>query len=327
MRFWWVNHKLMHSEEIEGGFIWSPKKSKDGRHQETYENLTRTSPEDVVFSYANMKIGYIGLVVDGCEEKSRPPSLDKKGSTWSSSGWYVPINWLKIDTPLKPKEHIGRIAPHLPKKHSPLRSNGNGLQNCYLTEISSELAQILCQLCYAPSKNSDTTQRELANIVQATILNRHGPCNLESKTLIKARRGQGKFKENLKLVEKSCRLSNTKDPRFLIASHIKPWVISNDKEKLDGNNGLLLAPHIDKLFDTGFITFSSEGTLLYSDDTIRSQLKAWGVNPLKNVGSFNPSQSIYLEYHRNEIFRGKLKEGVKARKKNMPENNLEVVGT
>jgi hypothetical protein len=68
----------------------------------------------------------------------------------------------------------------------------------------------------------------------------------EKQQLINARRGQGNFRQNLINVQSECRLIHVNNNKLLIASHIKPWRDSTDTEKLDGNNGLLLSPHIDK---------------------------------------------------------------------------------
>jgi predicted restriction endonuclease len=84
----------------------------------------------------------------------------------------------------------------------------------------------------------------------------------QKQQLVQARRGQGIFKANVRLNESKCRFTGVTDPRLLIASHIKPWAISNDREKLDGCNGLLFSPHIDRLFDRGFISFKDDGTVL-----------------------------------------------------------------
>ena len=67
--------------------------------------------------------------------------------------------------------------------------------------------------------------------------------------VIQARRGQGLFRRRVEKREASCRVTHVNDPVYLRASHIKPWRKSTDKEKLDGNNGLMLSPHIDMLFD------------------------------------------------------------------------------
>ena len=118
--------------------------------------------------------------------------------------------------------------------------------------------------------------------------------------LVKARRGQGVFRENVSALGSKCRLTGVNDLRYLRASHIKPWRKSTDQEKIDGNNGLMLAPHIDMLFDGGLISFKNDGTLIISDQIEPSVLSAWGISPKLNVGVFSPKQCVYLEHHRNE---------------------------
>jgi putative restriction endonuclease len=86
--------------------------------------------------------------------------------------------------------------------------------------------------------------------------------------------------------------------RHLVASHIKPWSKSNDDEKLDGCNGLLLSPHVDHLFDRGLISFSDTGHLLVSKTLKPSVLTAWGIDPSRNVGAFNAEQRRFLADHR-----------------------------
>lgn len=74
--------------------------------------------------------------------------------------------------------------------------------------------------------------------------------------VVTVRAKQDLFRKNLVLVEKECRLSGIADLRFLRASHIKPWArCETGKERVDGHNGLLLAPHADLLFDRGWISF------------------------------------------------------------------------
>jgi putative restriction endonuclease len=87
----------------------------------------------------------------------------------------------------------------------------------------------------------------------------------------------------------------------LRASHIKPWRVSTDNEKLDGNNGLLLAPHIDHLFDQGYISFTDEGELLVSPACPIAVLEAWGLTPGMQVGRFRKEQRPYLADHRKRF--------------------------
>lgn len=113
------------------------------------------------------------------------------------------------------------------------------------------------------------------------------------------------FRERLIGVEKRCRLTGIEDLRFLRASHIKPWADSTHSERVDGENGLLLAPHADLLFDRGWISFSSSGRLIVSselpsDVQIRIGLSL-GSNARCEV--FSERQLGFLEFHRDVVFR------------------------
>ncbi len=123
----------------------------------------------------------------------------------------------------------------------------------------------------------------------------------EKQQLIQARRGQGLFRARLELIEPGCRLTGVNDRAHLRASHIKPWRESTNVERLDGHNGLLLAPHIDHLFDRGFISFEDNGRMLISPRLKVDVLKAWGIEPTAACDSFNPQQCAYLAFHRAKV--------------------------
>ncbi|WP_413796077.1 HNH endonuclease [Aeromonas dhakensis] len=126
----------------------------------------------------------------------------------------------------------------------------------------------------------------------------------EKLQLSKARIGQGDFRKKLEIIEPVCRVTGVTNKALLVASHIKPWSkCDNNTERLDGNNGLLLSPHLDKLFDRGWITFTDAGDLLCAEPSIEQALQQWGVELPKNVRPFNSKQARYLAYHRDEIFR------------------------
>ncbi len=125
----------------------------------------------------------------------------------------------------------------------------------------------------------------------------------EKEELIRARRGQGVFRRRVMNIEPYCRLTGVSDPRFLGSSHIKPWAESDNHERLDGNNGLMLSPHVDHLFDSGYITFQQSGDVLVAVD-MDSVLSDWSL-PLKVIGApFSDEQENYLAYHRAQCFRG-----------------------
>jgi hypothetical protein len=125
----------------------------------------------------------------------------------------------------------------------------------------------------------------------------------EMARLIKARIGQGIFRDRVIKLEGKCRVTGVTGADHLRASHIKPWRDSTDQEKLDGNNGLLLAPHIDHLFDKGYISFNDSGDLIVSAQCPVVLMKAWGIDASMNVGPFRLAQRPYLVHHRRHVLK------------------------
>lgn len=128
--------------------------------------------------------------------------------------------------------------------------------------------------------------------------------------LMDVRRLQDLFRKRLLCVEKQCRLTGIQDARFLRAGHIKPWAAcASGQERVDGHNGLLLAPHADLLFDRGWIGFEDSGGLMVSADLPKEVARAMGFNlkPGRQCGKFSQRQTAYLAYHRDHIFGKKYK--------------------
>lgn len=117
-----------------------------------------------------------------------------------------------------------------------------------------------------------------------------------------ARVGQGTFRAAVRARGPVCRVTGIKDPACLVASHIKPWAACADGEHLESANGLMLAPHVDHLFDTGRISFTDDGQLLVAETLDRSILQAWHLDAAANVGPFDADQARYLAYHRLYVF-------------------------
>ena len=88
---------------------------------------------------------------------------------------------------------------------------------------------------------------------------REVPSSTERDALTKARLGQGLFRHRVSELEPACRVTGLARQEFLVASHIKPWRSCDNSERLSGSNGLLLSPHVDKLFDRHWISFASGG--------------------------------------------------------------------
>jgi putative restriction endonuclease len=218
------------------------------------------------------------------------------------------VEFKELTNPIKPRENMEQISPLLASKYAPLQKNGNGLQGIYLTEISSEFGELLTAITgtdlklvaqeLAPDFDSDSEYE-----INLEIEAQHLEGDLERIQVTKSRRGQGIFKSNVRLIESHCRITGITNIKHLRASHIKPWSASSNEEKLDGSNGLLLSPHVDHLFDRGFISFANTGDLLVSQKLSPDVLERWSISSISNVGEFRDSQKIYLSYHREKIFR------------------------
>lgn len=125
----------------------------------------------------------------------------------------------------------------------------------------------------------------------------------DREAIIRARCGQGLFKQRVMRIETHCRITGVDNPAHLLASHCKPWRDSSNEERLNGENGLLLTPSIDHLFDRGFIGFEDSGNLIISPVAHKSSLYRMGVETdrLINVGTFTEGQRQFLDFHRNAV--------------------------
>lgn len=307
-QYWWVNHKQTYRSEIEGSYVWSPKTNSNGARNQTYLNLTLVRPGDIVFSYAGAEVRAIGVVTAEYQEQPKPEEFGLTGGHWSADGWLVPVEWVVLDMPISPKLHLATIAPLLPPKNSPLQSNGNGNQSCYLASVSVDLGELVLDLARQASPVSidriqELEDRSLEDVQQKAIELDQSISPTEREQLTKARVGQGLFRLRVQSIEKTCRLTGIADARFLVASHIKPWKIGDNNERLDGHNGLMLAPHVDKLFDRGWISFEDNGDVLV-EQSAKVVTSSWGLSGVTNVGAFTREQQVFLRYHRTQVFKG-----------------------
>lgn len=307
-QYWWVSQNQTYKHEVPGNFMWSPKTNVNGGRVPSYDFMEEMKIGDVVFSFADTYIKAIGIVTSPAQSSVKP-DFGSAGSNWSNDGWLVDVAFQELGmAQFKPKDHMGLLSQTLPELLSPIRPDGGGNQ-IYLAQISQRMADILIALSKGVgdsivedlSQNLDfaTPNEGLAEVDEIKMRTDIGTTQITQ--IINSRRGQGVFKANVRLIENACRVTKISNPKHLIASHIKPWSKSDDTEKLSGFNGLLLAPHIDHLFDKGFISFEGNGNLILSSQLDSSVLNKWSIDKKINVGSFRNEQQQFLEYHRDVV--------------------------
>ena len=275
--YWWVNHKQTYRQETDGGYIWSPKANANGARNVSYDNLTRCQRGDVVFSYANGRISQIGLVETGAVTAPKPPEFGATGDNWSQEGWLVRVNWQPLRQPLVPQTFFELLQPLLPERHSPIStSTGRGNQGVYLAGLSETLGLMLLKLIEA---HADPAVR-----VHLVVL-------------------AGLFRHRVAELEPACRVTGLERQQFLVASHIKPWRDWDNSERLSGANGLLLSPHVDKLFDRHWISFDAGGELICEHEAAREALRCWGIDGANLIRPFSRDQEQFLRAHREALRR------------------------
>jgi hypothetical protein len=208
------------------------------------------------------------------------------------------------------------LAGLLPAKYSPIRqSDGFGNQGAYLAEISRTMAEKVLELAdpFLLLLTSDSrvaeqypiTERALDSLsdweeAQSKEILSNVQADTERSALIKARVGQGTFRQRVSAIERFCRVTHVINPEHLVASHIKPWREATNEERLAGANGLLLTPNVDHLFDRGFNSFGDDGEMLQSPVADPFSLERMGIRQDRQttVGKFNSDQKYFLNYHR-----------------------------
>jgi len=322
MRYWWVNHKQTFRHEFEGQYIWSPKRKRDGSRNQFYDFLREVVPGDVVFSYADGMVQGAGFAISYCYTCPRPAEFGHIGELWDVVGWRVDVRFSRFERPIRPKSHLSVLGPLLAREDkAPLRPTGDGQQHIYLTSVSTQFGQVLIGLAgpqaqvllgsvlrdtdARPVERELVGQQEWEDLEQRRIAEADLPTTTRA-ALVKARIGQGLFKERVHRWEHACRLTLVTNPTHLVGSHIKPWRESTNEERLSGANGLLLTPSADHLFDRGFISFDDSGEVLVARVADRVSLKRMGLDSERPPvpRPFNVDQKHFLAHHRKEVFLG-----------------------
>lgn len=317
MRYWWVNQNQTYRHEVLGGYLWSPKKDKGGGRNPFYDSMREVAPGDIIFSFAETLIKAIGIAASNAYEAPKPLEFGQAGAYWENIGWRVDVQFVELQLPIRPANYMEVLLPHLPAKYSPLLADGRGLQGVYLTKLPDSLAGAIGDLLGAEAQAivRGTRAAEDAAIQPAIGLaewEEHEMDRVRSdetvtetvrKAIVLARRGQGLFKRRVMALESACRITGVSKIEHLRASHCKPWRDSNHDERLDGENGLLLTPSADHLFDRGFIGFEDNGDMLISPVAHQDSLLRMGIkfDQVVNVGSFSSGQRRFLEFHRDGV--------------------------
>jgi hypothetical protein len=165
-------------------------------------------------------------------------------------------------------------------------------------------AQKKIRICLGKSADTDQIFSAVEGITEPTEeVFAPGLTETERNYLRSSRLGQGQFRKDLlSKYGGKCPFTGIEQDQLLVASHIKPWKVCTNAERLDSNNGILLSALVDRLFDKGLVSFLDDGKVIFSPRLSASDIAKCGIEQWQPLQLTDQSK-IYMEYHRTVEFK------------------------
>lgn len=312
MNFWLVNQKQTAKHKGNERYLWCPKNQVGKRIHPYYENMRRIKPGDIILAHFDGGIQGYGTALTYSYSYPRPPHYDKR---WYHMGWRCEVWFEPFERAIPTKPLADELVPlALPKEAKALDHNGECHEGAYLSKIAPEFVELIAHKArhkvlldsrrtskasnYSALASMDYKCGLLEVMQEKWIELDNDPDTIQR--LLQARYGTGFFRKEVVKVEKRCRITNELYSHSLNACHIKPWRESSDEERLDGSNGLILAPNAFFMFKYGLFSFHNDGTLLRSrlvnnEPLLNNSL----LDNMPQEREFSNKQQQFLNYHRN----------------------------
>ncbi|SVC36991.1 uncharacterized protein METZ01_LOCUS289845 [marine metagenome] len=294
MQYWWVSQNKTWKHERKGGYLWAPYEGADGVDRYYWRNMEEIASGDVIFSYQGKRIRAVSIAKYDCYPDNIPPEFGVD-APWKAEGRRVDAEYKDLDDPILLDEISEILSPYLGEPQFPIKKSGTGGKEGYLFRINQIVGEDLlglCNLSHLPQVSEE--RRSFGHLEGREITTR--------KRLIDARQGQGHFRNKLIENWESCAVTGTGNLKLLNASHIRPWKWSNNFQRLDPNNGLLLTSAYDRAFDRGLISFDENGSLIPSTSIDSADLLRSGIQPLSRLREYNEHIEQYMTFHRERVF-------------------------
>lgn len=296
MAYYWVNQGQSFSEALESETFWAPfDRSKNLAHWNVVNNLR---PGDIVFSHVNREIVAISYVTDHPIIAPQPERLARRG-LWVGNGFLVRAAYQVLERPISLLEFQHILQPLMPHRHSPMTKTWTATQG-YMFAIGPRLGRAILQLAQFAEMDQPSFHTPAEDTFTHYVVQTGGS---QAQELRESRRGRGRFRSDvLNFWEQQCSVTKFEFAPLLYASHIKPWADSNNAERTDPHNGLLLTPSLHATFHRGLITFAEDGEIVISEALTPMHLTTLGVLPGMQLRSHPEETSHYLAHHREHVF-------------------------
>ena len=208
----------------------------------------------------------------------------------SKNGYYIPSSKNLEIWPILRDFHFEYIKKAA-NRYGQLRIDSQGKHSPeLLVYLSNELGQSLPCPDYG-----DTPENNVLKEIEEFKKTYNDLPETERESIIQSRIGQGAFRSGLINYWGKCAVTGCSLTKLLRASHIKPWRDSDNAERLDTYNGLLLIPNLDSAFDLGYISFDNEGKIIISDKLSENDWNELGIHPKMNLRKIEQNHIKYLD--------------------------------
>lgn len=291
MAYWWVSQNQTFKQERDGGYLWAPKSGSSRAVPIHWSNMTLVRPGDVIFSYARQAIGAIGVASNAAYDAAQPDEFE---NVWQTEGRKIDVAYRLIDPPVPLETFADDLIPLLPEKYSPITRSKTGVQG-YLFAIPAKAGQLI----YRRLEDVASLDAMVADALIQTVRD-----VTTRNALVKARIGQGKWRSDLLAFWSGrCAVTGLDVEALLRAAHIKPWRDSDNAERLNLMNGLMLGAAYDAAFDAGLISFDDSGSVLISSQLPSNSLLAAGLSATAKLSSVSDAHRGFLAHHRNSVLK------------------------
>ncbi|MRG54204.1 hypothetical protein GF108_01225 [Phyllobacterium sp. SYP-B3895] len=312
MSIWWVNLGQRFKEQKTASALWCPnktvRKSRLTAPQWHWSLITEIRQGEFIVLSRKGWIEGIAIASQSAIPDQPKPDGFPSGDQWHDFGWLLPVAFVLFRSSRRRSELTAGLFQEK-VKHSPLHNRsadgeGRGRQ-IYLSQLmdgdGAPLFKRIAAILDIEQPGWFDKAHHVAPLYEPAAGNDTIPPTTRG-VLTQARIGQGKFREQLKRMWNArCCATGLDIQELLVASHIHPWSLSNDKERLDPYNGLLLSAAYDAAFDEGLITIDETGAWqIVAPYLTDDQLRRAGLDRLNEfpVEGLTARHHEYLRRHR-----------------------------
>ena len=203
--------------------------------------------------------------------------------------------------------NFGRFDPELRNRNISGLQNGSKMDEIVWNEFFQNGEDLVAEAASIMARYIDRPVEEQVDLTDLPDL----PQGLEKNRIIKTRLNHQFFRDALLSSYRStCCITGINIPELLIASHIKPWRVSDPKtERTKPSNGLLLNALHDKAFDKGLISIKTSFEIMISpklsgiicETEYCDWFMAFQGKKISLPEKFIPDKQ-FIEYHNDVVF-------------------------